>query len=114
LCVVPELQGSIESIAKEKCQLAAKQLGTAAITEDTALCFDAMGQLPGPYIKWFMEELGHEGLNRMLSGWEDKSARAVCTIAYAPGPDAEPILFQGITKVPRDPASPFLIFRAAL
>ena len=95
---VPELQGTIESIAKEKCRLAARQLGSAAITEDTALCFDAMGELPGPYIKWFLEELGHDGLNRMLSGWDSRAARAVCTIAYAAGPDAEPVLFQGITK----------------
>lgn len=96
---MPELQGSIESVAKEKCRLAAAQLVTAAITEDTALCFDVMGELPGPYIKWFMEELGHEGLNRMLAGWEEKGARAVCTIAYAESPESEPILFQGMTKV---------------
>jgi len=59
-----------------------------------------MGELPGPYIKWFLEELGHEGLNKMLSEWEDKSARAICTIAYAASPDAEPIIFQGVTHVP--------------
>lgn len=114
--LVPELQGSIESIAKEKCRLAAKQIGTAAITEDTALCFDAMGELPGPYIKWFLEELGHEGLNRMVSGWDNKAARAVCTIAYADGPDAEPIIFQGITRVPLGHVAIFLaiLYRASL
>lgn len=96
---MPELQGTIESIAREKCRLAAKQLNGPAITEDTALCFDAMGELPGPYIKWFLEGLGHEGLNRMLAGWEEKGARAVCTMAYASGPEAEPVLFQGITCV---------------
>ena len=31
------------------------------ITEDTALCFAAMNGLPGPYIKFFLRELGHEG-----------------------------------------------------
>ena len=31
------------------------------ITEDTALCFEAMNGLPGPYIKFFLRELGHEG-----------------------------------------------------
>lgn len=24
--------------------------------------------LPGPYIKWFLEKLGHDGLNRLLGG----------------------------------------------
>lgn len=32
------------------------------ITEDTALCFTAMNGLPGPYIKFFLRELGHEGM----------------------------------------------------
>lgn len=32
------------------------------MTEDTALCFEAMGGLPGPYIKDFLGALGHEGL----------------------------------------------------
>jgi len=30
----------------------------------------------GPYIKWFLEKLGHEGLNKMLGRWN-----AVCTLA---------------------------------
>jgi len=35
--------------------------------EDTSLCFNALGGLPGVYIKWFLEKLGHDGLNRMLA-----------------------------------------------
>jgi inosine triphosphate pyrophosphatase len=34
----------------------------------------------------------------MLAGWEDKSAEAVCTFAYAAGPDTEVLLFQGKTE----------------
>ena len=34
--------------------------------EDTSLCFNALGGLPGIYIKWFLQKLGHDGLNRML------------------------------------------------
>jgi len=74
-------------------------LGGPAITEDTALCFDALGGLPGPYIKWFLQGVGLEGLNRMLEGFPEKSAKAICTFAYCEGPDSEPILFQGITHV---------------
>lgn len=33
----------------------------------------------------------------MLSGWEDKSAQAVCTFAYSAGGDNDVILFQGRT-----------------
>ena len=55
--------------------------------EDTSLCYHALKDLPGglwrrhfgkcgarcqsgPYIKWFLEKLGHEGLNKLLAGYE--------------------------------------------
>lgn len=49
--------------------------------------------------KWFMQALGHEGLNNLLLAYEDKSAQAVCTCAYSEGPGHEPIVFQGRTTV---------------
>lgn len=52
----------------------------------------------GPYIKWFLEKLGPENLPRMIDSWEDKSATAVCTFAYAEGEDSDVRLFHG--KVP--------------
>lgn len=82
---LPELQGEPKEIAKEKCRLAAEQVGGAVMVEDTSLCFNAMGGLPGPYIKWFLQKLGHDGLNRMLAGFEDKTGYAQCIFAYSPG-----------------------------
>lgn len=49
--------------------------------------------------KWFLEALGHEGLNNLLAAYPDKSAQAVCTFAYCEGPGHEPIIFQGRTDV---------------
>ncbi|KAF6259817.1 inosine triphosphate pyrophosphatase-like protein [Scenedesmus sp. NREL 46B-D3] len=95
---LPELQGEPEEISVEKCRIAAKQLGAAVMVEDTSLCFNAYKGLPGPYIKWFLEKLGHDGLNRMLAGFEDKSAYAQCIFAYSPGPGAEPVTFVGRTE----------------
>jgi inosine triphosphate pyrophosphatase len=46
-----------------------------------------------------MESLGHEGLNKMLDGFEDRGAEAVCTFAFCRGPGEEPIIFQGRTVV---------------
>lgn len=46
-----------------------------------------------------MESLGHEGLNKMLDGFEDRGAEAVCTFAFCRGPGEEPIIFQGRTAV---------------
>jgi len=47
--------------------------------------------------KWFLKSIGYDGLNNLLAAYDDKSAKAVCTFAYSPGPGHEPILFQGIT-----------------
>ncbi|KAM0804579.1 inosine triphosphate pyrophosphatase-like protein [Usnea florida] len=90
-----EIQGTIEEISKDKCRRAAGIIGGRVLTEDTCLCFNALKELPGPYIKWFLQALGHEGLNNLLMAYTDKSAQAVCTFAYCSGPDQEPITFEG-------------------
>lgn len=70
---------------------------TPQICEDVAL-------LRLPYAtdrKWFLQALGHDGLNNLLLAYEDKSAEAVCTFAYSAGPGHEPVIFQGRTTVGR-------------
>ncbi|KAK4700944.1 XTP/dITP diphosphohydrolase, partial [Phenoliferia sp. Uapishka_3] len=95
---LPEIQGTTQEVAAAKVKAAATAIGSACITEDTALAFTALGGLPGPYIKPFMKNLGHDGLNKMLTGFESKEATAICTFAYCSGPDADPILFEGRTE----------------
>ncbi|CAH0404651.1 unnamed protein product [Chilo suppressalis] len=97
---LPELQGEINEVSIKKCQEAARRLRTPVLVEDTSLCFTALNGLPGPYIKWFLEKIQPEGLTKLLAGWEDKSAEAVCTFAYCAGncEDLDVTLFQGITK----------------
>jgi inosine triphosphate pyrophosphatase len=59
---LPELQGEPKDISIEKCRMAAKQVKGPVIVEDTCLCFNALNGLPGPYIKWFLDKLGHDGV----------------------------------------------------
>ncbi|XP_073499236.1 inosine triphosphate pyrophosphatase [Phyllobates terribilis] len=95
---LPEYQGESDEISIQKCKEAAKQIQGPVIVEDTCLCFNALGGLPGPYIKWFLEKLKPEGLHRMLAGFEDKSAFALCTFAYSTGNPEDPVLlFRGKT-----------------
>ncbi|CAD5222268.1 unnamed protein product [Bursaphelenchus xylophilus] len=91
-----EVQGSYEEVVKAKAKQAYKELGIPVIVEDTSLCFNAFGGLPGPYIKYFLENLGPLGLYKMLAGFEDKSAKAVCIFAYCESAEKEPIVFEGI------------------
>lgn len=58
---LPEYQGEPDEVARSKCQLAASQIKGPVITEDTCLCFNALGGMPGPYIKWFLAKIGPEG-----------------------------------------------------
>ena len=51
------------------------------------------------YRKWFLKALGVQEFHKLLAGFEDKSAQAVCTFAYCEGPGKEPIVFQGRTAV---------------
>lgn len=51
------------------------------------------------YRKWFLKALGVQQFHKLLAGFDDKSAQAVCTFAYCEGPGHEPIVFQGRTKV---------------
>ena len=126
---LPELQGEPIEIASEKCKLAATQVGGAVMVEDTSLCFNALGGLPGcahrealspfalatdepaaervradfaragrPYIKWFLDKTGHEGLNNLLAAYDDKSAYAQCIFAFCGGPGEEVQTFTGQTS----------------
>ncbi|WOG83182.1 hypothetical protein DCAR_0102356 [Daucus carota subsp. sativus] len=104
---LPELQGEPEDISKEKARLAAKEVNGPVLVEDTCLCFNSLKGLPGPYIKWFLQKIGHEGLNNMLLAYEDKSAYALCVFSLALGPNEEPLTFLGKTPgkivLPRGP-----------
>lgn len=96
---LPELQGATpDDISKAKVRLAFEKVGEPVLIEDTSLCFEAMGGLPGPYVKWFFDTLGNEGLVKMLHDFPDKSANALCIFAYWDGVMESPILFKGITS----------------
>uniref|UniRef100_A0A4X1V9W4 Inosine triphosphate pyrophosphatase n=1 Tax=Sus scrofa TaxID=9823 RepID=A0A4X1V9W4_PIG len=96
---LPEYQGEPDEISIQKCKEAARQVQGPVLVEDTCLCFNAFGGLPGPYIKWFLEKLKPEGLHQLLAGFQDKSAYALCTFALSTGDPNEPVrLFKGRTS----------------
>jgi inosine triphosphate pyrophosphatase len=92
---LPELQGEPEYVSIEKCKLAADQLKGPVIVEDTSLCFNALGGLPGVYIKWFLDKTGHEGLNNIITAYSDKSGYAQCIFSFSAGPGADVETFVG-------------------
>jgi len=95
---LPEYQGEPSDIAKAKCMLAYKEVNAPVMTEDTSLCFNALGELPGPYVKWFLQKTGQEGLHKLLDGFEDKTAFAQTIFAYMDDTMKEPEVFPGRTS----------------
>lgn len=94
-CFICDMKLLIEAVAKNKAIQGAQLAGGACVVEDTSLEFSALGGMPGPFIKWFQDSLGCEGLYKTLIGFEDKSATAVCTLAFCSYPHADPVLFTG-------------------
>ena len=73
----------LHEIIEHKAKEAYKQVGGIVLVEDTSLTFNALGQLPGPLIKWFLTELDNTGLCKLLDAYDDRSAVAeVCIGLY--------------------------------
>jgi len=97
---LPELQGLPEDIVRGKLKLAlekAKNLKGPVLVEDTSLCFNAYGGLPGPYIKYFLKSIKQEGLYKMACAFEDHSAYAQSIFGLQKDEKSEPHLFVGKT-----------------
>ncbi len=77
---IPEIQSlDLEEIATKKAEAAYAQIGTPVLVEDTSLVFHALGGLPGPLIKWFLESLDNMGLAQLLTDYNNRSCTAqVC------------------------------------
>jgi non-canonical purine NTP pyrophosphatase (RdgB/HAM1 family) len=83
---LPEIQSlDLDEIVVQKAKAAFEVIGTPVLVEDTSLCFHALGNLPGPLIKWFLSELKNEGLCKLLDGYTDRSARAEVRFGFFDG-----------------------------
>ena len=93
---LPELQGNPEDIVKGKLKLAlekAKNLKGPVLVEDTSLCFNAYGGLPGAYIKYFLKAIKPEGLYKMACAFDDHTAYAQSIYGLQKNKKEEPHLF---------------------
>lgn len=77
---------SLEEVVEHKVRQAYTVAKRPVLVEDVALEFTALGGLPGPFIKFFVEAPnGLENLCRMLDGFGDRSAVAACVFGYYDG-----------------------------
>ncbi len=85
-----ELQSTdLHVIVKHKLEQAYQAVGRPVLVEDVSLSFNALGDLPGPYIKWFVDHAGAEACCKMLDGFSDRGAVIRCTFVYYDGEHME-------------------------
>ena len=97
---LPELQGYPEEIVKNKLKYAlnTKAKGNPILVEDTSLCFNSYGGLPGAYIKYFLNNIKPQGLYKMICAFDDHSAYAQSIFGLQKNKKGGPILFIGKTE----------------
>jgi non-canonical purine NTP pyrophosphatase (RdgB/HAM1 family) len=83
---LPEPQALDPSeVVAQKARSAYDLLSRPVLVEDTGLAIHAWNGFPGAFVKWLETSAGIPALPRMLDGFADRGATAVCAIAYCDG-----------------------------
>ena len=78
---------SLQEVAEHKAKQAYQSVKSSVLIEDAGLTIHAMGSLPGPFIKWFHQELGLDGICRLVDGLKSRAATMTVCFAYLDGQD---------------------------
>lgn len=83
-----ELQSlDLHAVVEHKARQAYEIAKQPVLVEDASLTFPAMGRLPGTFIKWFIEELGYDGLLRLALSLPSQEAHGKVCYGYYDGKD---------------------------
>jgi inosine triphosphate pyrophosphatase len=69
----------LKKIVEHKVRQAYEKIKEPVLVEDGSLAFEALGGLPGPFIKFFIENLSYEAMCRMVDG---KSRKATARVIF--------------------------------
>jgi non-canonical purine NTP pyrophosphatase (RdgB/HAM1 family) len=83
---------NLDEIVTHKVKQAFNILNRPVLVEDVSLGFNALGGLPGPFIKYFVDNTPFEVICSMVDGY-DRSATAKCVFGYYDGNSVK--LFRG-------------------
>lgn len=83
----------LHEVAEHKVREAYAILKRPVLIEDASLTFTAMGRLPGTFIKWFIEEIGYDGLVRLAASLPSQDAVGRVIYALYDGTDIK--FFEG-------------------
>lgn len=74
----------LKEIIEHKVKQAYQKIKKPVIVEDTSLEFKALGGLPGPFIRFFVDNLSFHTICSLLNG-KDRTAFAKCAMGYFDG-----------------------------
>lgn len=73
----------LHELVTHKAKQAYALLKTPVLVEDAQLSCPALGGLPGPFIKWFLDAMGVDGLAKLVHKYDDRSAHGkICYALY--------------------------------
>lgn len=92
--LIPEIQSlDLRAVTIAKTKAAYDLIQKPLIIDDVSFVIHAMGRLPGPFIKFFIEEMGEEKLCRLVDLFHSREATAEAMIGYHDG--EEVYIFHG-------------------
>jgi inosine triphosphate pyrophosphatase len=74
----------LKKIVEHKVRQAYAIVGGPVVVEDTSLEMKALGGLPGPFIKYFLEQISLQDICSLVAS-KDRAATARCVFAYFDG-----------------------------
>ena len=94
---LPEIQSlDLHDVIETKAKAAYEVINSPVLVEDVSVVYHALGKLPGPFIKWFLEELGNEGICRLLDRYPTRKATVCVAYCYYDGKQSH--IFEGSTE----------------
>lgn len=95
---IDEIQSlDLNDVVTEKAKAAFEIIKSPVLVEDVSLVYNALGKLPGPFVKWFLEEIGNTGLCRLINHYK-KDRSATVTVAYCYFDGKESKIFDAYIK----------------
>lgn len=86
----------LRKVVEHKARQAYEILKRPVLVEDASLAFTAMGKLPGTYIRWFIDELGYDGLRNLALSLPHQTAHGRICYALCDGKGVK--IFEGEMK----------------
>ncbi len=85
---LPEIQSlSLEEVVQSKARAAFDRLSIPVLIEDTSLELVAMGDFPGPLIRWLLSSVGPVGICQLAEVFGDAGAVVRCMFCATDGID---------------------------